>query len=98
MVGNHGDGVPLALSPRRPAAAVHENLVIAGVVVMQHIIDLRNIEAASCQISDDENGRLSLSEVVQSIGTLLHVHFPIHSEARVEFSDEGEQIVDVEPG
>ena len=98
MIGSHGDGVPLALSSCRSATAVHEYLVIAGVVVVQHIVDLGNIEAASCEIGDDEDARFSLPEVVQRIGTLLHVHFSINSEARVQLADEGEQIIDVEPG
>ena len=98
MIGSHGDGVPLALSSCRSATAVHEYLVIARVVVMQHIIDLGNIETARCEIGDDENGRFSLPEAVQRIGTLLHVHFSVNSEARVQLSDEGEQIIDVEPG
>ena len=77
---------------------MHEDLVIAGVIVVHHEVDFWNVKAASSKISDYQNGRFSLSEVVQRIGTLFHVHLTIHSEAGVELSNEGEQIVDVEPG
>ena len=77
---------------------MHENLVIAGVVVMHYEVDLGNVKAAGSKISDYQNGRFPLSEVVQRIGALLHVHLTIHSEAGVKLSHEGEQVIDMKPG
>jgi hypothetical protein len=77
---------------------MNKDLVIAGVIVMDDVVDFRNIQTTSSKISHNQYTRLSLSELVQSISTLLHVHLTINSKTIVKLSDQSEQIIDVEPG
>lgn len=51
--------------PRRTANAMHEELRVRREVVINHHIQQWNVDAARCEIRDDENWVLVLTELVQ---------------------------------
>lgn len=75
-----------------------EDLVVAGVVVVDYEVDFGDIEPSGGYVGDDEYGLLLAAEIVERVGAGFHVHFSIDSVALVDFSEKGLEVVYVEAG
>ncbi len=98
MISDQCNCLTLFLCSSSSPASVNEDLVVAGIVVVDHEVDLGNIQSSSCHVGDHEKASFLPPEVLEGVSSRLHVHFAVDSVALVEFSKEGQQVVDVETG
>ena len=61
-VGVHGDGRTLLPSTTRTAASVHERLDVVGKFVVNHQVDVRNIQTAGGDVGGDEHRKPVIAE------------------------------------
>lgn len=95
-MSDEADRVAFLLSSCSSTTPVDKDLMIAWIVVMYDIVDLRDIESSSSNISDNQDRALLLSKAIQGIGPLVHVHLSINSVAVIQLTHQGKQIVHME--
>ena len=72
---------------------MNKNLTIAGIIIVNDVIDFRNVKTSGSHISDNEEGSISFPEHIKRICSTLHVHFTIDTITLMQFSQKRKKIV-----
>ena len=97
LEGNKRNCMALLLSSGCTTTSMHEDLMVWWVIVLDDKVDWRYIETSGCDICNDQNDvAFLLSECIQVVSSLLHVHLTIHSITFVKLTNNWKQVVNVE--
>ena len=96
MIGDKGESGALFVGTSGPTAAMHENLLIGGVVIVDDNANFRNVEATSSHICNYQDAFFLSSELLHGGSALLHVHLAVNTLALVVLFNKRYQIVNVE--